>query len=221
MPVKTVGTGTDVGLVRVLVIDDHPVVRTGLSAVIEGEDDLFVVGEAGTAETGLLQVKAGEPDVIVLDVRLGDGMTGIGVCRRVRDEYPDVGVVFLTSYADDVDEAVHAGAQGVVMKRSDTSRLLQAVRHVADGDYFRDPTLDTLTVIHVGEDRPELTSAERRVLEPLARGASNDDIARQLCLSVHTVKSHVRNICEKLGASNRTEAAVIAVRRGLASNNTI
>lgn len=213
MTASTIETPSTGKTIRLVVIDDHPVVRNGLSKLLTEEPDLVVAAQAGGAEAGLLQVAAADPDVVVLDIRLGDGMTGIAACRTVRDQYPQAGVVVLTSYPQDVDGALAAGAHGVVLKRSDTTHLLRAIRRAADGESYEDPALAEPRTTH--EDEFGLTDAELRVLNPLAVGASNEEIAGQLCLSIHTVKSHVRSICTKLDVANRTEAAVVALHKGL------
>ena len=205
--------------VRVFLLDDHEVVRRGIRDLLEAEDDLEVVGEAGTAEEAIGRILATSPDVCVLDVRLPDG-TGIEVCREVRERRPELACLMLTSFSDDeaLLEAVLAGAAGYLLKQVRGSDLVDAIRRVAAGQSLLDPAV-TATLLRrirdgTGEDQRlgMLTEQERKVLHLLAEGRTNRQIADELFLAEKTVKNYVSNLLAKLGMSRRTEAAVWAAR---------
>jgi DNA-binding NarL/FixJ family response regulator len=205
--------------VRVFLLDDHEVVRRGVRDLLEAEDDLVVVGEAGTAEEARQRIPATSPDVAVLDVRLPDG-TGVEVCRDMRSANPDLACIMLTSYADDeaLFEAIMAGAAGYVLKQVSGSNLVDAVRRVADGQSLLDPnvTARVLERLRKGPDEDErlkgITEQERRILNLLADGKTNRQIAGEMFLAEKTVKNYVSNLLSKMGMSRRTEAAVYAAR---------
>ena len=203
--------------IRVFVLDDHELVRTGLRTLIETEDDLEVVGEAGTAAEGLRLIRQIQPDVAVLDVRLPDG-SGIEVCREVQSELPGVHCLMLTSYSDDdaLFSSIMAGASGYVLKEIGGGDLLGDIRRVSRGMSLLDPVLtqelwDRLRKDQEAESRlTVLTPQERRVLELIAQGQSNRQIAEALFLAEATVKNYVSSLLSKLGMGRRTEAAVYA-----------
>jgi two-component system response regulator DevR len=204
---------------RVFLLDDHEVVRRGIRDLIEAEDDLVVVGEAGTAEEAVGRILATSPDVCVLDVRLPDG-TGVEVCREVRERRPELACLMLTSYSDDeaLLEAVLAGAAGYLLKQVRGADLLDAIRRVAAGQSLLDPAMTEAVLRRLREGSVEderlagLTEQERRVLHLLAEGKTNRQIADDLFLAEKTVKNYVSNVLAKLGMSRRTEAAVWAAR---------
>ncbi len=203
--------------IRVFVLDDHELVRTGLRTLLEAEDDLEVVGEAGTAEQGLEMIRDLEPDVAILDVRLPDG-NGIEVCREIQSVAPQVRCLMLTSYSDDdaLFSSIMAGASGYVLKEVGSGDLLGDIRRVSQGMSLLDPALtqelfDRLRKDQEAESRlTVLTPQERRVLELIAQGQSNRQIAEQLFLAEATVKNYVSSLLSKLGMRRRTEAAVYA-----------
>ncbi len=203
--------------IRVFLLDDHELVRTGLRTLLEAEDDMEVVGEAGTAEQGLGLIRALVPDVAILDVRLPDG-NGIEVCREVQSTAPQVRCLMLTSYSDDeaLFSSIMAGASGYVLKEVGGGDLLGDIRRVSQGTSLLDPVLtqelfDRLRKDQEAESRlTVLTPQERRVLELIARGQSNRQIAAQLFLAEATVKNYVSSLLSKLGMRRRTEAAVYA-----------
>jgi DNA-binding NarL/FixJ family response regulator len=205
--------------VRVFLRDDHEVVRRGVRDLLEAEDDLVVVGEAGTAEEARQRIPATSPDVAVLDVRLPDG-TGVEVCRDMRSANPNLACIMLTSYADDeaLFEAIMAGAAGYVLKQVSGSNLIDAVRRVATGQSLLDPTVTSrvLERLRKGPDEDErlrgITEQERRILNLLADGKTNRQIADEMFLAEKTVKNYVSNLLSKMGMSRRTEAAVYAAR---------
>jgi two-component system response regulator DevR len=204
---------------RVFLLDDHEIVRRGLRELLEADGDLEVVGEAGTAEEALRRVPALAPDVAVLDVRLPDG-DGVTVCREIRSRQPSVRCLMLTSYADDeaLFDAIMAGASGYVLKQIKGSELVDAVRTVAAGKSLLDPgvtaqVLERLRGGAMGDSRLEsLTDQERRILELLAEGLTNREIAERMYLAEKTVKNYVSNLLAKMGMQRRTEAAVYAAR---------
>jgi DNA-binding NarL/FixJ family response regulator len=205
--------------VRVFLLDDHEVVRRGLRDLLEAEDDLEVVGEAGTAEEAVGRILATSPDVCVLDVRLPDG-NGVEVCRAIRERRPELACLMLTSFSDDeaLLEAVLAGAAGYLLKQVRGSDVVDAVRRVAAGQSLLDPatTGSLLRRLREGSAEDErlgtLTDQERKVLHLLAEGRTNRQIADELFLAEKTVKNYVSNLLAKLGMSRRTEAAVWAAR---------
>lgn len=178
-----------------------------------------VIGEASTAEEALRRIPATNPDVAVLDVRLPDG-DGVEVCREVRSKMPQLHCLMLTSYADDeaLFDAIMAGAAGYVLKQIRASELVDAVRAVASGQSLLDPSvtarvLDRLRNGSVGDERVEsLTDQERRILDLLAEGLTNREIAERMYLAEKTVKNYVSNLLSKMGMQRRTEAAVYAAR---------
>jgi two-component system, NarL family, response regulator DevR len=209
--------------IRIYLVDDHEVVRRGLKDLLEAEDDIDVVGDAGTAGMALAGIAATQPDVAVLDVRLPDG-NGVEVCREVRTRDPGIACLMLTSFGDDeaLFDAIMAGAAGYLLKDVKGQDLVDAVRRVAAGDSLLDPTLTgkVLERLRRGdEEDPRLASLsdqERRILGHIAEGMTNRQIAEQMHLAEKTVKNYVSNLLAKLGMQRRTEAAVFytQVERG-------
>jgi two-component system response regulator DevR len=208
--------------IRVFLLDDHEVVRQGLRHLLESEDGIEVVGEASTATEALNRIPATQPNVAVLDVRLGDG-DGIEVCREVRDRYPEVACLMLTSFSDDeaLVSAVMAGAAGYVLKDVKGNDLVESIRQVASGKSLLDPAstqrllafLRSSSASDSSRDDDRLTAQENRILDYIAEGYTNRQIGAEMHLAEKTVKNYVSNILTKLGMSRRTEAAVYAVRR--------
>ncbi len=206
------------GVTRVFLLDDHEIVRRGLRDLLEAEEDLEVVGEAGTAEQALGRIPATRPEVAVLDVRLPDG-NGIEVCREIRSRHPEVRCLMLTSFADDeaLFAAIMAGASGYVLKQVRGTDLVDAVRRVGRGESLLDPSL-TGKVLERLRAKPEedelagLTDQERRILDLIAEGHTNRQIAESIFLAEKTVKNYVSNLLSKLGMSRRSEAAAYAAR---------
>ncbi len=210
--------------VRVFLLDDHEVVRQGVTAMLETQPDLTVVGEAASAAEALARVPALKPDVAVLDVRLPDG-DGVQVCRQLRAQLPGLACLMLTSFADDeaLFESVMAGAAGYVLKELRGGDLVQAIRTVAAGGSLLDPTathqlLSRLRGNNNSTHDPlhRLTDQERKVLELIGQGMTNRQIGAQLYLAEKTVKNYVSSLLAKLGMQRRTQAAVLAteLRRG-------
>ncbi len=205
--------------IRVFLLDDHEIVRTGLRSLLEAEDDLEVVGEAATAAEALDRIPPTRPHVAILDVRLPDG-SGIEVCREVRSALPEVACLMLTSYADDeaLLAAVMAGASGYVLKQVGATSLVDDVRKVAAGGSLLDPGLNDQVMRRIREKPDEdpllatLTAQERRILDLVAEGQTNRQIAAELFLAEKTVKNYVSNLLSKLGMERRTQAATYATK---------
>ena len=203
-------------MIRVFLVDDHELVRRGISALLAAQDDMEVVGEASTAKQALSRIRATRPDVAVLDVRLPDG-SGIDVCRSVRSENPGTRCLILTGYDDDeaIYAAVLAGAAGYVIKDVQGSRLVDSVRRVAGGANLLDPGLnrrvvERITESHRSDSRLESLSArEREILPLIAEGLTNREIGIRLTLAEKTVKNYISGLLSKLGLQRRTQAAVM------------
>ncbi|MEU5992416.1 response regulator transcription factor [Spirillospora sp. NPDC047418] len=207
------------GPIRVFLLDDHEVVRRGVAALLSAEDDIEIVGEAGTAEHALARIPAARPDVAVLDVRLPDG-DGVGVCRELRSQMPDLACLMLTSFDDEdaLFEAVMAGAAGYVLKQIHGSDLVGAVRTVATGQSLLDPrsTARMLQRLRDRQDKQDplksLTEQERHIFDLIGEGLTNRQIGERLFLAEKTVKNYISNIFAKLGMSRRTQAAALAAQ---------
>ncbi len=203
--------------IRVLLLDDHELVRRGLVDLLGELPDIEVVAEAGSAAEALAAVATSHPDVAVLDVRLGDG-NGIEVCREIRSAHPDVACLMLTSFADDhaVIDAAMAGAAGYVLKQIDGNELVEAIRKVAGGAQLLDRAEVRMRLQRL-KDSDEgvlmsLTPQEHRIFELIGDGRSNRQIADEMFLAEKTVKNYVSNLFAKLGIARRTEAAALAAR---------
>jgi DNA-binding NarL/FixJ family response regulator len=212
--------------IRILVVDDHEVVRAGLQTVLQDADDLDVVGEAATADEAVARARALRPGLVLMDVRLGEGGNagGIEACRAIRSELPETKVLMFSSYGEReaVVASILAGAAGYVTKNVARAQLLEALRAVARGDSLLDPKvtgllLDKLKELSAREPPPDdpLSPREREVLARIARGLTNREIAEELVISEHTARNHVTSILDKLGFSRRAEAAAYAARLGL------
>ncbi|MCC6854847.1 MAG: response regulator transcription factor [Microbacteriaceae bacterium] len=197
---------------RVFLVDDHEIVRRGVADLINAEADLTVVGEASTVKQALSRIAATTPDVAVLDVRLPDG-SGIDLCRDIRSAHPDVACLMLTAYDDDEASytAVLAGAAGYVLKDIRGQGLLESIRRVANGEILVDPAVTKRVVARAttGADAAaDLSLRERQVLDQIAAGLTNRQIAEHLGLAEKTVKNYVSGLLAKLGMERRTQAAV-------------
>ena len=204
--------------VRVFLLDDHDVVRRGLRDMLESEG-MDVVGEAATAEEGLSRIPPTRPEVAVLDVRLPDG-DGVEVCREIRSRHPEIKCLMLTSFADDeaLFQAIMAGASGYLLKQLKGSDIVDAVRRVSAGQSLLDPAVTSRVLERLRQPPEEdealarLTDQERRILELIAEGLTNRQIAERIHLAEKTVKNYVSNVLSKLGMERRTQAAVYAAR---------
>ncbi|WP_020122331.1 response regulator transcription factor [Streptomyces canus] len=215
------GTFTEQNPIRVFLLDDHEVVRRGLTDLLDAEPDISVVGDAGTVEHALVRGPALRPHVAVLDVRLPDG-DGITVCRELRSQMPELACLMLTSF-DDEDallDAIMAGASGYVLKQIKGSDLVSAVRTVASGQSMLDPATTARLMRSLRADpaeppaiSPELASLsprERDILALIGDGLTNREIGKKLYLSEKTVKNHISRLLAKLGVQRRVQAAVLA-----------
>ena len=206
-------------IIRVFLLDDHEIVRTGLRSLLESTEDIEVVGEAGTVAEALSRIPALRPDVAILDVRLPDG-SGVEVCRDIRDRMPATACVILTSYADDeaLFASIMAGSSGYILKQVGGNSLIDDVRRVAAGESLLDPALADRVLRRLREGPEEdpllasLTQQERRILDLIAEGKTNRQIAEAMFLAEKTIKNYVSNLLTKLGMQRRTQAASFATR---------
>ncbi|MGP7995939.1 MAG: response regulator transcription factor [Streptosporangiaceae bacterium] len=206
-------------LTRVFLLDDHEVVRRGLRNLLEAEPDIEVVGEAGTAESGLSRMRALRPDVALLDVRLPDG-DGVTVCREIRSALPGTACLMLTAYGDDeaLLGAIMAGAAGYVMKQDSAAELIGAVRVVAAGGSTLDADAARRLMRRLREGSASeqsvsaLSAQEKRVLDLIGDGLTNRQIAERMFLSEKTAKNYVSAVLGKLGLHRRSQAAALAAR---------
>lgn len=202
--------------VRILIVDDHPVVRAGLVAVLTTQSDFDVVGEAGTGQEAVARARELAPDVVLMDLEMPD-LDGVEAIRRLREEPESPSIVVLTAF--DTDErivgAVEAGAQGYLLKGAPREEIFRAIRVIHGGGALIEPIVASKLMRRVREDPDALTPRELEVLRRVADGRTNRDIAQELFVSERTVKFHVGRILAKLGADNRTQAAALARGRGL------
>ena len=207
------------GVIRVFLLDDHEIVRRGIADLLGQDGDIEIVGESASALEAIRRIPALHPDVAILDARLADG-SGIDVCRQVRSIDASIQALILTSYDDDeaLFAAIMAGAAGYVLKQIRGSDLLDAVRRVSAGQSLLDPavTARVLQRIRTGAEQPDelksLTDQERRILQYVAQGMTNHQIAQEMFLADKTVKNYVSSMLAKLGLERRTQAAVLATR---------
>ena len=211
---------------RILIVDDHAVVRRGLQAVLQDEDGLEVVGEAASGREAVVNAAALRPDVVLMDIRMGEGddASGIDACRQIRADLPDTQVIMFTSYGqlESVLSSIMAGASGFLTKNVSHARLVDAIRAAGRGEALLDPsvTLDViqrLAELSKAPATPEgaLSEREKEVLLLIAQGCTNKEIAARLFVSPFTARNHVIRILDKLGLSRRSEAAAQAVKMGL------
>ena len=209
---------------RILLVDDHEIVRLGVATLLEDVPDLVVVGEAGTGREALHLCHLLKPDLVLLDIRLPD-QSGVEVCGQISQECPDTRVIMLTSYADDelISEALLAGASGYVLKQVGSQELLRAIEAVRRGDALLDPQVTqrvlqhlrrTERLVHASAFR-NLSKREMEVLQLVSEGKSNPEIAQVLNIGERTVGNHVSGLLNKLGLNNRIELATYAVKNHL------
>lgn len=208
----------------ILVVDDHHLVRLGLQALLKVEPDFEVIGQAGTADEAIALVERLRPQVVLMDLRL-PGRSGVEACQDIKQRWSETHVIMLTSYADDelVLEAINAGAEGYVLKKVEGGNLVEVIRAVARGEAVLDSAVTQKLLAHVRQAEQELSGLafrslsdrEIEVLALLSEGKTNAEIAQALSLSEKTVGNHVSAILDKLGVTNRIEAATYAVRHHL------
>lgn len=215
---------------KVLLVEDHVIVRQGIKALFSDEPDLEIVGEADDGRAALQSVSELEPDVVLMDISM-PGLNGIEATRQIRQNHPEVKVVVLSMHSNEeyVFQVLRAGASGYVLKQSDSSEVLTAIRAALAGGSFLSPPISRTVIddyirraeARGGDDDLELlTSREREVLQLLAEGLSNREIAEQLNISIKTVETHRSNMMGKLGVSSKTELVKYALRKGWASLDT-
>jgi NarL family two-component system response regulator YdfI len=209
-------------VIRVLVADDHLVVREGLTAILEVADDIEPVGEASDGAEAVRLARELRPDVVLMDLRMPN-VDGIEAIEQIKEGSSEIEIVILTTYDDDeyILRGLRAGARGYLLKDTGREALFEAIRAAARGESLLPGSVVDKVVAHLSEPRPAiaqaLTAREAQVLASLAAGATNKEIARQLRISERTVKAHVSGIFHKLGANSRAEAVAVAMRKGLLS----
>jgi DNA-binding NarL/FixJ family response regulator len=200
--------------IRILTVDDHPVVRQGIAGLLAIQSDISLVGEASNGRDAIQQFRAHRPDITLMDLQMPE-MNGIDALIAIRNEFPDAKVIVLTTYAGDVQilRALKAGAQAYLLKNTLHKELLETIRAVHTGKKTLSPEVSYQIAEHATDDA--LTPAEILVLRLIAAGNANKQIADQLSITEETVKSRVKNILSKLGANDRTHAATIGLKRGI------
>ena len=212
--------------IRVVLVDDHHIVRRGLQSFLKAFRDLEVVGEAASGEEALQKIESWMPDVVVMDMLMPGGMDGTEAIKQIRTLLPNTRIVALTSYTDDarVVAALRAGAIGYVRKEADPEILLSSIRAAARGQSLLDPAVASAVMQELmrgGKHSVELTEREQEVLRQLAIGRTNHEIAEALTVSDETVKTHVGNILTKLQLAHRTQAVIYALKKGIISLDEI
>ena len=207
-------TTRDTRAIRILTVDDHQLLREGIAAVLEGQPDMVLIGQASNGREAIESFRQHRPDVTLMDLRMPD-MSGIEAITAIRAEFPNARIIVLTTYAGDVQAAgaLKAGASGYLLKNLVRKELLETIRVVHAGKRRVPPEIATEIAEHVADD--ELTEREIEVLRLVAAGRSNKVIAAELDISEGTVKTHMKSILPKLDASDRTHAVMIALKRGI------
>jgi DNA-binding NarL/FixJ family response regulator len=202
------------GGIRILSVDDHPLLREGIAAVINSQQDMSVIADAASAKDAIEQFRKHKPDVTLMDLRLPD-KSGIDTMISIRTEFPEARIIMLTTFEGDVEiqRALEAGARAYLLKNMPPKELVEVIRQVHAGKKRIPPQLAAQLAEHMSDEA--LTSREIEVLKQIAEGNRNRDIGEKLFITEETVKVHIKNIMGKLGASDRTQAVAIAIRRGI------
>jgi DNA-binding NarL/FixJ family response regulator len=205
---------SDPGQIRILSVDDHPLIRQGIAGLVAAETDMNVIAEAANGRDAIQQFRQHRPDITLMDIQMPE-MNGLEAIIAIRDEFPEARIIVLTTYAGDMQalRALKAGARAYLLKDSLHKELLTTIRAVQAGKKSISPEVSFQLAEHATDDA--LTPAEVRVLRLIAEGNANKEIAAQLSTSEDTVKGQVRNILSKLGAKDRTHAAMIGLKRGI------
>ena len=200
--------------IRISSVDDHPLLREGIAALVNNQPDMSLIGQAATGSEAIQLFKELRPDVTLLDLRLPD-MSGIDTLIAIRCEFPEARIIMLTTFEGDVEilRALQAGARGYLLKNMPPAELLDVIRQVHAGKKRIPPEIASQLAEHLSDET--LTEREVQVLRAVANGNKNRDIAKKLFVSEETVKVHTKHIMDKLGAADRTQAVTIAVRRGI------
>jgi len=200
--------------IRILCVDDHPLMREGIAAIIRNETDMVLIAEASNGREAISGYREHQPDITLMDLRLPD-ISGIDAVIAIRTEFPSARIIMLTTFEGDAEihRALEAGAQGYMLKSMPRKQLVEMIRRVHAGRKHIPPEVAAHLAEHLGEEF--LSKREVEVLHKIAGGNRNSDIAELLFISEETVKGHVKHIMEKLGASDRTEAVAIGIRRGI------
>jgi two-component system, NarL family, response regulator len=200
--------------IRVLVVDDHPIVRQGLVSILEDEPDMAIVGQASDGHEAIAQFRLHQPDVVLLDLRMPQ-LGGVEVITAVRAEAPEANIIMLTIY--DTDEAIYqglrAGARAYLLKDTPCDEILEVIRAVYEGRRYISAMVGEKLAARM--DKPMLSDRERQVIAEMAKGKNNREIGAALSITEHTVRFHVNNVLSKLGANDRAHAIVLALRQGI------
>ncbi|HEY9626914.1 MAG TPA: response regulator transcription factor [Coleofasciculaceae cyanobacterium] len=202
--------------IQILIVDDHPIVRNGLALMVKYESGMETLAEASSGAEAIEQFRRYQPDVTLMDLRLGD-MNGVEVIAAIRQDFPKARIVILTTYDTDEDiyRGLQTGAKGYILKDAPLDELLKAIRTVHAGQQYIPPEVGAKLAERLSQ--PQLSERERDVLQLMAQGKSNQDIADNLHITENTVKYHVNNILSKLSVGDRTQAVLMALKRGIAN----
>jgi len=214
LPGKKARMSTETKTIRILTVDDHVLLRQGIVSLVRFEPDMEVVAHASTGREAIEQFRLHQPDITLMDLQMPD-ISGIEAMIAIRNDFPDARIIVLTTYSGDIQivRAFKAGARGYLLKRDVHKDLLETIRTVHAGRKQIPPEVAAELAAHAGEE--QLTERELEILKLIAKGNANKDIASQLSIAEHTVKKHVANILEKLGANDRTHAVTIGLKRGI------